>query len=38
VLRDQIAFRRAARARAEAGLGLETMVDAYLKVLLPGGL
>jgi glycosyltransferase involved in cell wall biosynthesis len=37
VLQNQTAFRLAARARAEAGLGLETMVDAYLEVLLPGG-
>jgi glycosyltransferase involved in cell wall biosynthesis len=37
VLRNQTAFRGAARARAEGGLGLETMVDAYLEVLLPGG-
>jgi hypothetical protein len=38
VLQDQTVFRRAARARAEAGLGLEPMVDAYLEVLLPGGI
>jgi glycosyltransferase involved in cell wall biosynthesis len=34
VLRDPHRFRRAARARAESALGLDRMVDAYLKVLL----
>jgi glycosyltransferase involved in cell wall biosynthesis len=34
ILRDQPRFRRAARARAEALLGLDRMVEAYLKVLL----
>ena len=35
VLDDQKRFRESARARAEAVLGLDTMMDAYLKVLLP---
>ncbi len=34
ILQDNDRFRRAARARAESLLGLDTMVDAYLKVLL----
>jgi glycosyltransferase involved in cell wall biosynthesis len=34
VLRDQPRFRAAARARAESALGVDVMVDAYLKVLL----
>ncbi|HEY2979586.1 MAG TPA: glycosyltransferase family 4 protein [Anaerolineales bacterium] len=34
ILQDQPRFRRAARARAEAALGLDPMVDAYLKTLL----
>jgi len=34
VLMDPARFRREARKRAEAGLGVEEMVDAYLKVLL----
>jgi glycosyltransferase involved in cell wall biosynthesis len=34
VLKDQPRFRRAARARAESALGLDTMVEAYLQVLL----
>ncbi len=34
VLKKQDQFRRAARARAESALGLDKMVDAYLKVLL----
>ncbi len=33
VLREQPAYRRAARRRAEDGLGLETMVDGYLDAL-----
>lgn len=33
-LRDQPRYRRAARARAESALGVDGMVDAYLKVLL----
>jgi len=37
ILGDQPRFRRAARAHAEAALGLERMVDGYLKVLLEGG-
>jgi glycosyltransferase involved in cell wall biosynthesis len=34
ILRDQPRFRKAARARAESVLGLDRMVDAYLKVLV----
>lgn len=34
VLRDNERFRTSARERAEAALGLDTMVDEYLKVLL----
>lgn len=34
VLKDPEQFRRSARARAESVLGLDRMVDAYLKVLL----
>jgi glycosyltransferase involved in cell wall biosynthesis len=34
VLRDQPRFREAARARAESALGVNGMVDSYLKVLL----
>jgi glycosyltransferase involved in cell wall biosynthesis len=34
VLRDQARFRQAARQRAEAAFGLDTMVDAYLAELL----
>ena len=34
ILRDQPRFRLAARARAESTLGVDGMVDAYLKVLL----
>ncbi len=34
VLRDQPRFRAAARARAESALGVDRMVDEYLKVLL----
>ena len=34
ILRDQPRFRRAARAHAESALGLDRMVDEYLKVLL----
>lgn len=34
ILNDQPRFRRAARARAEAALGVDTMVDEYLKALL----
>ncbi len=37
ILEDQPRFRRAARAHAEAALGLERMVDGYLKVLLEAG-
>jgi glycosyltransferase involved in cell wall biosynthesis len=36
VLRNQPAYRLAARARAQAGLGLDEMVDGYLHALLPG--
>jgi glycosyltransferase involved in cell wall biosynthesis len=36
ILQEQERFRKAARARAEALLGLDKMVDAYLKVLLDG--
>ena len=36
VLRDVDRFRRGARAQAEAALGLDRMVDGYLKVLLDG--
>jgi glycosyltransferase involved in cell wall biosynthesis len=36
VLSDPGRFRREARRRAEAGLGVEEMVDGYLKVLLDG--
>ena len=34
ILRDQTRFAKAARAHAESALGLEKMVDGYLKVLL----
>ncbi|MFZ5858617.1 MAG: glycosyltransferase family 4 protein [Chloroflexota bacterium] len=34
ILRDQPRFRAAARARAESALGVDAMVDAYVKVLL----
>jgi glycosyltransferase involved in cell wall biosynthesis len=34
ILGDQARFRSAARARAEAALGVDTMVENYLKVLL----
>lgn len=34
VLEDQSRFRKAARAQAESKLGVDTMVDEYLKVLL----
>lgn len=34
ILRDQPRFRQAARSRAESTLGVDGMVDAYLKVLL----
>jgi glycosyltransferase involved in cell wall biosynthesis len=34
ILRDPPRFRKAARAHAESALGLEKMVDGYLKVLL----
>lgn len=34
LLHDQPRYRRAARARAESALGVDGMVDAYLKVLL----
>jgi glycosyltransferase involved in cell wall biosynthesis len=34
ILTDQPRFRSAARARAEEALGLDRMVEAYLKVLL----
>jgi glycosyltransferase involved in cell wall biosynthesis len=34
ILRDQPRFRKAARTRAESALGVDGMVDAYLKVLL----
>jgi glycosyltransferase involved in cell wall biosynthesis len=34
ILRDQPRFRRAARLQAEHALGLEQMIDDYLKVLL----
>jgi glycosyltransferase involved in cell wall biosynthesis len=34
LLQDQERFRKAARAHAEKALGLDTMVDEYLKVLL----
>lgn len=36
ILRDQPRFRAGARARAEAHLGLDAMVDGYLKALLEG--
>ena len=36
ILEEQDRFRPAARARAEAALGLDRMVEAYLEVLLPG--
>jgi len=36
ILSDPERFRRAARQRAEAAFGLETMVDAYLDVLFEG--
>jgi glycosyltransferase involved in cell wall biosynthesis len=36
ILRDQPRFRAAARAQAEQHLGLEPMVDGYLKALLEG--
>ncbi len=34
ILSDQLHFRKAARARAESTLGVDGMVDAYVKVLL----
>jgi glycosyltransferase involved in cell wall biosynthesis len=34
VLQDQPRFRKAARERAEAALGVDTMVEEYLKILL----
>ncbi|HLO33204.1 MAG TPA: glycosyltransferase family 4 protein [Anaerolineales bacterium] len=34
ILQDQTNFRKSARERAEAGLGVDKMVDEYLKVLL----
>jgi len=34
ILREQERFRKAARTQAESALGLDTMVDAYLKFLL----
>jgi glycosyltransferase involved in cell wall biosynthesis len=34
ILRDPLRFRRAARAQAESALGLDAMVDRYLKALL----
>jgi len=34
ILRDQVRFRKAARAQAEERLGLDKMIDAYLKFLL----
>jgi len=34
ILKEQSHFRRSARAQAETNLGLDKMVDAYLKVLL----
>ena len=34
ILRDQPRFRKAARARAESALGVDRMVDEYLKVLM----
>jgi glycosyltransferase involved in cell wall biosynthesis len=37
ILSEQDKYRPAARARAEAALGLDMMVNAYLEVLLPGG-
>jgi glycosyltransferase involved in cell wall biosynthesis len=37
VFQNQPAYRQAARTRAQAGLGLDRMVDAYLEALLPGG-
>lgn len=37
ILADQPRFRRGARARAEAGLGLETMVQGYLRALGESG-
>ncbi len=37
VLHEQAIYREAARARAQAGLGLDEMVEAYLEALLPGG-
>ncbi len=36
VLRDQVRFRRAARQQAEKHLGLDAMLDGYLKALLEG--
>lgn len=37
ILQEQAAYRRSARARAEAGLGLDEMVEGYIEALLPGG-
>jgi len=34
ILQDNELFRTAARQQAETALGLEKMVDAYLKILL----
>jgi glycosyltransferase involved in cell wall biosynthesis len=38
ILQEQDSYRPAARARAEAALGLDAMVEAYLEVLLPAGI
>jgi glycosyltransferase involved in cell wall biosynthesis len=37
ILRNPLHFRQAARARAESALGLDSMVDHYLKALLEDG-
>ncbi len=37
ILQDPLPFRQAARARAESALGLDSMVDHYLKALLEDG-
>jgi len=36
ILKDEMHFRQAARARAEAAFGLDAMVSQYIEVLLPG--
>lgn len=37
IIKDQIAFRKGARARAEAAFGLDAMVDSYIQALASEG-